>query len=391
VASGQGLLSTLSDDVSTTEGGPFNFEWVTNNLHCGFHKSGFERGPLLRFSNPGIPPGSTINSASITGVVNNASGPDPIATAIKLLDEDGLWDVPSVAAQWTPATGSAADWKVELEETGPTQLVISGVADARQLGPVLEGDNGVGLQRLAQEVVIVTGGDIDVARVSLGGSFLPGVGDVWVEIWSDVAGLPGVILGTSATRPISDIAPKIWAEVRPTYDFTFSGGDVVTVSASEVVHVVMRTDHIVDPAVQGVHLGTSNYAYVGDLQPYGVSADGGFPEQSYLTVFKFQAIPVTGSVAWSITKPLAAKTSPDIASLITSRIGQGGYSASSKIGLRVDITGGAGEVIFIAYPGTAGAQFVLDVDWTPPLAQPRDRAEETRINTGAPRRMKNVC
>ena len=363
---GQGILSSLSDDVSTTEGGPFNFEWPTTSLHCGVHKSGFLRGPLLRLANPGIQVGSVINSASITGEVKNSTGPDPIETAIKLLDEDGLWEAASVPAQWTASVGSDHDWKVELEETGPTQLVITGAADSRALGPVLEGDNGVGLQRLAQEVVIVTGGDINIARVALGGSFLPGVGDVWVEIWSDVAGFPGVILGTSVTRPISDIAPKIWAEVRPTYDFTFTGGDIVAVLALDVVHVVMRTNHIVDPSVQGIHLGTSGYAYVGDLQPYGISADGGFTEQSYPTVVKFQNIPVTGSVAWNITKPLGSKTSPSIVSLITTRIGQVGYNASSELGLRIDITGGTGEVIFGAYPGTLNAMFVLDVDWTPP-------------------------
>lgn len=361
--SGQGLLSTQSDDVSVTVG-PFNNEWPGGNLHCGFHKSGFARGPLLRFSNPGIPFGSTINSASITGVVHIATGPDPVVTAVKLLNVDGLWDVASVPAQWTPSVGSVHDWKVELEETGPTQLVISGVADSRSGGVDLQGDNGVQLQRVAQEVVIVTGGNINTARVSLGGSFVPGTGDVWVEIWSDVGGLPGVPLGESVRRPISDIAPKLFAQVRPTYDFTFTGGDIVTVIAAQVVHVVMRTD--VAGGGIGVHVGTSNYAYVGDLQPFGVAPDGGFDQQNYLTFNGLAVLPTTGSVAWTITKPLAPKTSPSLVSLIAARLLQVGYNDSSQFGLRVDITGGSGEVIFGAYPGTTAVQFVLDLDWTLP-------------------------
>lgn len=366
MATGQGILAAHSDDVSTTEGGPFNGEWKGGILHTGYHKSGFARGPLLRFTNPGIPPGSTINSATIVGNVGSVSGgAGNVLTSIKLLDVDGYWDAASLAAQWTPSVGSAQDWKVELEETGPTQLAITGATDARAFGPTLEGDNGTGLQRVAQGVTIATGGNINTARVSLGGSFVPGTGNVWVEIWSNAGGLPGTLLGTSATRPISDIAPKLWAEVRPVYDFTFTGGDVVTVSAAQAVHVVMRTD--VAGGGIGIHLGTSNYAYAGDLQPYGTSPDGGFDQQNYLVWNTMKNLPTTGGVAWTLSKALGLKTSPSIASLIATKIGQVGYTAASLIGLRLDVTGGVGEVHFTAYPGTAAAQFVLNLDWTPPV------------------------
>lgn len=363
-------LNDVADDVSTTAGGPFNAEWPNVSLHCGFHKSGFARGPWLKFANPGIAVGSVINSASLTGQTHAVTGVGPVSTNIELINEDGKWDAASIPAGWT-GSDSIFDWHAELLD-GVTQLVITGpAASATIFGPVLTGDAGATLQRMAQGVEIVTGGDIITARVSLGGSFVPGTGDVWVEIWSDSGGLPDVMLGVSATRPISDIAPKLLAELRPTYDFTFSGGDIVTVSALDLVHVVMRTD-VVGGA--GVHLGSPAYDYLpGDLVPYGTSPAGGFDQQNYLTVGDlFDIAETTAPVAWSITTTIGVKVSPDISSLITARLAQGGYNSSSPLGLHIDaLAPNNGEVIFGAYPGTVAPQFFMDLDWTPPAAARR--------------------
>jgi len=353
-------------DASATSAGPMNTEFDRPTLSFGTHKSGIFQQPFFRFDDIVLPSNAIINSAVIeVETVIAGANPGTVSTSIGLLDADGRWDADSVSAQWTDSN-SDDDWQVELEDSGPAQLALVGTpAQARDFGPILTGDNGDRIQRAAQGVTITTAGDINIARVSLGGSFTPGAGNVWVEIWSDSSGLPGTILGTSAIRPISDIAPIIWAQIRPTYDFTFSGVDIVAVAANDLVHVVMRTD--VAGGGIGIHLGAWRFNYSGGgLSPYGISPVGGFDSQNYLTIDDVWGIPLIGpGVAWAAPVTLGVHTSPDISSLINTWLGGSGYRDLQKIGFRFTVTGGQSTGLAATNHPT-GAQPRLLIDFTLP-------------------------
>jgi hypothetical protein len=240
----------------------------------------------LRFRGLNIPRGSRIRAASI---LNDSwavtSGTGTFLAAIRRLAYDSRWEQLAVGLYWATSV-SDDDWAVELLQATTTLATTGAASSARGGGPNMEGDNGTMLQRLAQGLTITTPGEISTARVALGGSPTPGTGDVWVEIWSDTDGLPGIMLRQSVKRPISDIALKIWNELRPTYDFTFA--DPVEVWINQKVHAVLRTDVV---GGIGVHIGSWRYNYSGgNLAPYGSSPDGGFDIQNYLTVDDFWAI-----------------------------------------------------------------------------------------------------
>ena len=77
----------------------------------------------------------------------------------------------------------------------------------------------------------------------------------------------------------------------------------------------------------------------------------------------------TPPVVWSIPASAGVKTSPDITSLITARLAQGGYSSSSPFGLHIEaVLPNLGEVIFGAFPDTVADRFFMDLDWTPPAS-----------------------
>ena len=367
------LLNT-SSDTKTTNGIGYNAEWRNNTvLQHGTHKSGNPQSPYLRFEDAGVPVGSTINSSSIEVEQISTIAAGSMAATVNLIAKDGIWNATNTPDEWQGPSISINDWHVELLDVA-TQLVITGAAaNARAFGPILEGDNGEGLKRVGQGVEITVAGDITIARVALGGSFVPGVGDVWVEIYSDNGGLPDTLLGTSATRPIADIDPKLWAQVRPTYDFAFTGGDVVTVAINDLVHTVMRTDHV---GGTGIHLGTSNYNYApGDLSAFGESMDGGYTQQDYMTTDDLDAIPfIGGTVLWSIPITLGLKTTPDLSALIQAYIDSVGYAASDPIGFKLGRNGAGVSLGHAGFASQTAQSPELTIDFTvPPTARRRNR------------------
>jgi hypothetical protein len=358
-----------ADDVSATQAGPFNIEYTYANLHFGTHKSGVAQQPGLRFRGLNIPAGSTINSASIANdSYAITAGTGTFNALVKLLSFDGRWEATSLAAYWATTT-SDDDWHVQLLDGAGVLVTTGAAASARQGGPDIGGDPGTVIQRIAQGVTITTGGNITTARVALGGLTLGGnPGNIWVEIWSDAAGLPGTLLGASNTRPVSDIAPKIWAEVRPTYDFTFTGGNIVAVSATDKVHAVLRCDVV----GSGIHMGTWRYNYAGgNFSPYGTSPLGGFDIQNYFTVDDWWAIPTFGpTAAWTVPLTIATHTTPDLSALVQAHIDAVGYAASDPIGFRYDRVTSNGGVLYRAWPAAAGFPCTLTVDYTVPPAVP---------------------
>ena len=377
-------VASHASDASATQGGPFNTEYATPSLHFGTHKSGTAQQPVLRFRGLNIPPGSTINSASILNdswLVTGGTG--TFNALVKLLSFDGRWEAISLAAYWASSV-SDDDWHVELLDVATTLVITGAAASARQGGPNIGGDPGTVAQRIAQGVTITTGGNITIARVALGGALLPGTGNIWVEIWSDVAGLPGVLLGASATRPVSDVAPKIIAELRPTYDFTFTGADIVAVLATDKVHAVLRCDS----TGSGIHQGTWRYNYAGgDMAPFGTSPDGGFDIQNYFTVVDFWAIPTFGpTAAWVVPLAVGFQTTPSLVGLVQAHIDQVGYVPSDPIGFRYDRVTSVGGIIYGGYPGTSGNVCVLTVDYTAPAPAAGNATKlnnfRTRINDG---------
>jgi hypothetical protein len=378
-------VASHADDASATQAGPFNAEYASTSLHFGTHKSGVAQQPVLRFRGLNIPAGSIINSASI---LNDSwtvtSGTGTFNALVKLLALDGRWEALSLAAYWATSF-SGDDWHVELLDGAATLVITGAASSANAGGPEIGGDPGTVIQRIAQGVTITSPGNITIARVALGGLTLGGApGNIWVEIWSDSGGLPGTLLGASATRPVSDIAPKIWAELRPTYDFTFSGGDIVAVLATDKVHAVLRCDVV----GSGIHQGTWRYNYAGgDFSPYGSSPDGGFDIQNYFTVDDFWAIPTFGpTAAWTVPLTVAPHTTPDLAALVQAHIDAVGYAPSDPIGFRYDRVTSNGGVIYGGYPGTTGNVCVLTVDYTPPPPAAGNATKlnnfRTRVNDG---------
>lgn len=360
------LLNTESD-TKTTNGIGFNNEWKGGGvLQHGTHKSGNPQKPYLRFEDLNIPPTSVINSASITVEQITTVDVGSMAAAVGRIDKDGIWNATVNLDQWRGPSISVNDWHVELLDVA-TQLVITGpAASARSGGIDLEGDNGVGLKRAGQGVTILVAGDITIARVSLGGPFTGPSGNVWVEIYSDNAGLPDVLLGTSATRPVTDIAPKLFAEVRPTYDFAFSGGDVVTVAVTDIIHVVMREDQ--GAGQIGVHLGTANYSYAGgDLSAFGESELGGYTQQNYLTTDDLDAIPITSvGLLWSITITLGLKTTPDLSVMVQDAIDAAGYLYTDPMGFRLGRIGAGVSLGHASFDSVSSQSPELTIDWTEP-------------------------
>lgn len=360
------LVNTASDTKSTN-GISFNNEWQFGGvLQHGTHKSGNPQSPYLRFEALNIPPTSVINSASIEVEQISTVAAGSMAATVQRIEKDGIWNATSNPDKWTGPSISVNDWHVELLDVA-TQLVITGAAaSARSGGVDLEGDNGVGLKCAAQGVTITVAGDITIARVSLGGPFAVPSGNVWVEIYSDNAGLPDVLLGTSATRPVTDIAPKLFAEVRPTYDFAFSGGDVVTVAVTDVIHVVMREDQTAGQV--GVHLGTANYSYAGgDLSAFGESVVGAYTQQNYLTTDDLDAIPIiSATVLWSIPITLGLKVTPDLSVMVQDQIDAAGYLYTDPIGFKLSRNGAGVSLGHASFDTTTAQSPELTIDFTAP-------------------------
>jgi len=365
------VVSTVDDhssDVSHTQGGPFNDGYVSQNLHWGTHKSGLPQEPLLRFKGLNIPAGATITTASIEQEsIIVTSGLGTFNGRIARLTADGKWNASSLLAGWI-ASISDDDWHVELLDVA-TQLVIVGVAAQAGSGPNVNGDNGTIVQRVAQGTLITTAGDITIARVALGGSFSFISGDIWIELWSDSSGLPDAILATSDTRPIGDIVFKVWNQLRPTYDFTFSAPEQITVAVNDLIHVVLRNDQV---GGFPPHLGTFRYNYTdGPLTPYGISPEGGYDTQNYLTIDDLSTtnkIPTAGStVAWNnISLSLGLQTTPDISSLVQAHIDSVGYNPIHQLGIRYERVTSNGGIIYAGFGHATAMLTTITVDFTEP-------------------------
>lgn len=360
------LINTESDTKSTL-GISFNNEWKGGGvLQHGTHKSGNPQKPYLRFEALNIPPTSVINSASITVEQISTVAAGSMLATVQRIEKDAIWNATSNPDQWRGPSISVNDWHVELLDVA-TQLVITGAAaSARSGGVDLEGDNGDGLKRAAQGVTILVAGDITIARVALGGPFTVPSGNVWVEIYSDNAGLPDVLLGTSATRPVTDIAPRLFAQVRDTYDFTFSGSDIVTVAVNDLVHVVMREDQTAGQV--GVHLGTANYNYAGgDLSAFGESLVGAYTQQNYLTTDDLDAIPIiSAAVLWSIPITLGLKTTPNLSVMVQDQIDAAGYLYTDPMGFRLGRFGAGVSLGHASFDSATAQSPELTIDFTAP-------------------------
>lgn len=235
---------------------------------------------VYKFSNlsPTIPKNAKIISAVVRGTAEQTSTVATFLSVVRVLGKDGRWDPASSGPQWvsTSGIGFNFDADVHLFNAFLTTLVDTAQV-ATHTWPIRDNSASRSL-KAGQGVDIVTGGSIVFADMTVVRLGAVAVGDVWCEIYSqDANGLGDVLLATSNTRPASTV-PNALGDFR----FTFSGGEILTVTAGEKYVVVLNGDYPVS-ASQNIALGWRSGGYApGVFQIFGTGVsmdDQNYPMQ----------------------------------------------------------------------------------------------------------------
>jgi len=305
---------------------------------------------------------------------------------IGMLHRDGVWNPDTSPAQWRVMPDR--DHKVRLETTASGTMVET-ITDplSAQVGVdwELHGDNASApgrFQRLSQSVTIVTGGTLGFAQLTIRRTgAVAGTLNLWAEIYSiDPPPIPifndepGTLLATSDPIDASSVSASLLA-IPPT-QFTFSGGDQITLVAGTKYAIVLRASYAAPFGGNWISWSGQNVGFGGPYSggrgnTYGSGND--FDDQNYPQDFNLAALRAaqTGSdVLWTppATTAWTEFDTLDIASIVQEYVNDPAeYDGDGTFGITYKTASGALGVsrIFDPYEGVLAFQPRLIVTWRP--------------------------
>lgn len=327
-------------------------------------------GASFRFTNmtPAIPKNAVIISATLSGGAKAPQfGNGALTTVIRLVEKDGLWDAaPNSSAQWI--SGQHATYKVDM------RVVVRGIAAVEVANTGAGGRALLGIRRfgspdrstrMAQRLTITAADTLTTTLVLLQKFGAP-TGNIFLEVFDVVGGLPGTLLATSDNVDVSTLVTFPGSDIV----FTFSGGDAIALALNDDLFFSVGGDWAVSETDFVVARGGVVDYVPGHFATFGEGL--GLDSQHYpMAQMPLDLPTVAGSVVW-VTPPFVVNntfTTPELAALFQTYVNSATYSQGDPFLVRLERLSGAqkhnrGFKSFDS-PDTPGtAQLVtLDVDW----------------------------